>query len=89
MDLVRDVMLIGAGALLVAYVVLAWRRARERRRRWRQDLCPRCGYDVRGNAERCPECGTPIRRFPRDGATMVVPDDRASPENRKASGGDR
>jgi hypothetical protein len=76
MDLVRDLMLLGAGVLLVGYVVIAWRRARERRRRWREDLCPRCGYDLRGSAEKCPECGTPIQRFPRNAATFVIPDDR-------------
>jgi hypothetical protein len=76
MDLVRDFLLIGAGLLLVGYVIIAWRRARERRRRWREDLCPRCGYDVRGNAEKCPECGTAIARFPRDAPTFVIRDER-------------
>ena len=29
-------------------------------RRWRQGLCPRCGYSLTGNASgTCPECGTP------------------------------
>jgi hypothetical protein len=77
MDLVRDLVLLGAGVLLVGYVVLAWRRARERRRRWRQDLCPQCGYDLRGSAEKCPECGRPIGRFPRDSGSFVIPDERA------------
>ena len=69
-------MLAGTGVLFVTAVVVAWRRARERRRRWKLELCPACGYDVRGSAERCPECGTPIRRFPRDAATMDIPDRR-------------
>lgn len=76
MDLLRNLMLAGTGVVFVTVVVVAWRRARERRRRWKQDLCPACGYDVRGNSGRCPECGTPIRRFPRDGRTMVIPDER-------------
>jgi hypothetical protein len=75
-ELLRDLLLIGAGLALVGYVVIAWRRARERRRRWRADLCPGCGYDLRGSAEKCPECGTPIQRFPRDAATFVIPDER-------------
>jgi hypothetical protein len=31
-----------------------------RRRRSREGLCPRCGYDLRASTGRCPECGTPI-----------------------------
>ena len=76
-ELVRDVILVGSGLALVWFIVTAWRRARERRRRWHEDLCPECGYDLRGSAEKCPECGTPIRRFPRDAATFVIPDDRS------------
>ena len=76
MDLVRNFMLVGTGVMFVTVIVVAWRRAREKRRRWKQDLCPACGYDVRGSAERCPECGTPIRRFARDAGTMVIPDER-------------
>ena len=79
-ELVRDLVLIGSGLMLVGYVVFAWRRARERRRRWRQDLCPACGYDVRANPEKCPECGTPIGRFPRDSGTFVIPDERSRGE---------
>jgi predicted amidophosphoribosyltransferase len=77
-ELVRDLLLIGGGVVFAGCVVLAWRRARERRRRWRQDLCPGCGYDVRGNSERCPECGRPIDRYPRDSGTFVIPDERTA-----------
>src|SRR5208282_1131825 len=31
-----------------------------RRRRPVPGLCQQCGYDIRGNSERCSECGTPI-----------------------------
>ena len=69
-------MLLAGGVLFVVYLVITWRRAQERRRRWNGELCPECGYDVRMNAVKCPECGTPIRRFPRDNSAMVIPDDR-------------
>lgn len=36
--------------------VWLFRRARERRRRTRNQ-CVRCGYDLRGTPDRCPECG--------------------------------
>jgi predicted amidophosphoribosyltransferase len=70
------VLAVPAGLLVASLVVLAWRRAREKRRRWRLGLCPECAYDLRGSAERCPECGTPIRRFPRSAAEITIRDDR-------------
>jgi len=66
----------GGAALAALYLALAWGRAREKRRRWRMDLCPECGYDLRGSSERCPECGRPIRRFPRGAAEFTVKDER-------------
>lgn len=68
-----------AVSALVVWVVLALRRAREKRRRWKLDLCPQCGYDLRGSSERCPECGRPIARFPSDNASFTVP--RPPPPN--------
>jgi hypothetical protein len=39
------------------------RRLYARRRRRSLGLCPRCGYDLRGNASgRCSECGTVVRK---------------------------
>jgi hypothetical protein len=64
--------MLAAGAFVV-WCVLAWRRGREKRRRWNQDLCPECGYDVRENKEKCPECGRPIRRYPVDNSAFTVP----------------
>jgi rubrerythrin len=76
MGLFRAFAAAGGAALVAAYVALAWRRAREKRRRWRLELCPECGYDLRGSSERCPECGTPIRRFPRSASEITVRDER-------------
>jgi hypothetical protein len=60
-----------AGAIGV-WCVLAWRRGREKRRRWKLDLCPECGYDLRESRDKCPECGRPIRRYPVDNGTFTV-----------------
>jgi predicted amidophosphoribosyltransferase len=73
---VRAILAAAGGVLMVAYVILAGRRALERRRRWRQDLCRDCGYDLRGSRERCPECGARIVRDPRDASTMTIKDER-------------
>jgi len=60
-----------AGAVGV-WCVLAWSRGREKRRRWKLDLCPECGYDLRESRDKCPECGRPIRRYPVDNGTFTV-----------------
>ena len=49
-------------ALPVAHSVRPWTRLR-RRRRAKQGLCIRCGYDLSGaDHETCPECGKEIRK---------------------------
>ena len=79
MDLTLNVLGLAVAAAVVVWAVLAWRMAREKRRRWKLDLCPACGYDLRENKQRCPECGRPITRFPRDNAAFTVPSRRSSP----------
>jgi hypothetical protein len=43
--------------LLVGGMYLRRRRKNQRRR---QNICLKCGYDLRASKDRCPECGTPI-----------------------------
>jgi len=54
-------------ALLLALWPLrfAWsmRRRRIQRRRLKNGLCLRCGYDIRGLSENCPECGAKLATF--------------------------
>jgi hypothetical protein len=55
---------VASGIVLVLFIM--WRRTRERRRRWRLNLCPHCGYDIRHCGERCSECGEVIAEEWRD-----------------------
>jgi len=66
-------------ATIIIWCVFAWRRGREKRRRWRLDLCPECGYDLRQSKDRCAECGRPIQRFPVDNSAFTVPRRPSSP----------
>ncbi len=50
-----------AGAFLAVYPAVHFFRVIRLRRRLRDGLCLRCGYNLTGLPEpRCPECGTPI-----------------------------
>ena len=52
-------------ALLSLPFVRALLSSLRRRRRLAQQLCPDCGYDLRGSPERCPECGAAASTVPR------------------------
>ena len=39
------------GGAVGVWCVLAWRRWREKRRRWKLDLCQEFGYDLRESKE--------------------------------------
>jgi hypothetical protein len=45
-------------ALFVALPSIWLRRAYLKRRRWTEQSCSTCGYDLRATPDRCPECGT-------------------------------
>lgn len=47
----------------VAYVIFTHQDAR-RAKRFMEGLCPDCGYDLRGQTDRCPECGREIPKPP-------------------------
>jgi hypothetical protein len=49
--------LIVASAILPAWSARQHFLTRRARRRAANGLCPHCGYDMRGNRERCSECG--------------------------------
>lgn len=52
-------------ALGVPAAIILGRRAWHARRLHRIGMCPRCGYDLKGNVSgRCPECGTAITGHP-------------------------
>lgn len=59
---------VAGSAMILAGVVVGYRQRSLRgvwRERYKAGLCAKCGYDLRGNAERCPECGRRTsRRLP-------------------------
>ena len=46
--------------LLSVYPAVRGWHAFRGRKRFREGLCPKCGYDLRESPEKCPECGTPV-----------------------------
>ena len=48
------------GIIPVIAATRAIQAGQRRRSRFALDYCIKCGYDLRGSAERCPECGTSI-----------------------------
>jgi hypothetical protein len=47
-------------ALLLIYPAMWFRRKRTIARRFKEGLCVKCGYDLRGGHTACPECGAQV-----------------------------
>src|SRR5690242_2437832 len=79
-SIMASVIVIGAVILLLAVLLggeaaalLRDGRDNTRYKRAAMGICPTCGYDLRGNRERCSECGTPAPTVCRRCGFRAVP----------------
>jgi hypothetical protein len=66
--------------IVVASVLITYDRRRLiRERRIQENLCPKCGYDLRATPDRCPECGEFVWHKPKLETPSPTPETSASP----------
>jgi uncharacterized paraquat-inducible protein A len=66
---IAELLLIAGGSISLIGAVIwgIWltKTIRTEKRRDRDGLCMKCGYDLRHSQGRCPECGEEVRKFQR------------------------